>query len=296
MASFLTELGKWFAEKWFALLVLPGLVFVVVASGAVVLGQRRWADVGRIPADVHRIHAAAGQHDATTVVLLSCGVLSGSVAAGLLAQGLGHAVARLWLGEWWPASLARQLIARRRRRWSNAQRRYEDALRARARQRDDPELETAQLNAARNRISLARPVRPTWIGDRIAAVDRRVFENYDLDLSSAWPRLWLIVPQTTRDELGSAREGFDSAARLAGWSVLYLVLACWWWPAALIALVGGTAALIRGRAGIDAFAQLVESAVDVHGRDLAEALGIPCPGQLEPAVGLQITRALRKRT
>ncbi|MER5542696.1 hypothetical protein ABT072_09615 [Streptomyces sp. NPDC002589] len=125
MASFLTELGKRFAEKWFALLVLPGLVFVVVASGAVVLGQRRWADVGRIPADVHRIHAAAGQHDATTVVLLSCVVLSGSVAAGLLARGLGHAVARLWLGEWWPAPLARRLIARRRRRWSNAQRRYE---------------------------------------------------------------------------------------------------------------------------------------------------------------------------
>jgi hypothetical protein len=45
-----------------------------------------------------------------------------------------------------------------------------------------------------------------------------------------------------------------------------------------------------------AFAELAESAVDLHGRGLAESLGIPCAGTLTEDVGAEITTLLRKRT
>ncbi|MER5827584.1 hypothetical protein ABT086_36425, partial [Streptomyces mirabilis] len=50
----------------------------------------------------------------------------------------------------------------------------------------------------------------------------------------------------------------------------------------------------RGRSAMDAFAELVESAVDLHGRDLALALGVDCPGRLDRETGLEITALLRK--
>ncbi|MGW4817488.1 hypothetical protein ACWEP4_00580 [Streptomyces sp. NPDC004227] len=37
-----------------------------------------------------------------------------------------------------------------------------------------------------------------------------------LDLTSAWPRLWLTVPDAVRSELRTARPGFDAATVTAG--------------------------------------------------------------------------------
>ncbi|MFE5977658.1 hypothetical protein ACFQ64_36475 [Streptomyces sp. NPDC056460] len=82
----------------------------------------------------------------------------------------------------------------------------------------------------------------------------------------------------------------------AAWGLLCVLPALWWWPAGLIALVTWTGAWRQGRVAVHEFAELVESAVDLHGRDLAAALGIPCEEQLTPTTGLAITRTLRKET
>lgn len=49
-----------------------------------------------------------------------------------------------------------------------------------------------------------------------------------------------------------------------------------------------------GRAAIAIYAGLIEGTVDLHGRDLAVALGFDCPARLVPELGLEITKALRK--
>ncbi|WP_236569966.1 hypothetical protein [Streptomyces mexicanus] len=149
-------------------------------------------------------------------------------------------------------------------------------------------------HAARSRIALAVPRHPFWTGDRITAPEHRVWRAYRLDLTVAWPHLWLLAPDGTRDELSAARTAFRSAARLHAWAVAYLLLGACWWPAAVIGVLAAVTAVPRGRAAASAFADLAEALADIHGKDLALALGIPCDGGLTREVGTQMTRVLNK--
>ncbi|MFG2357429.1 hypothetical protein [Streptomyces sp. NPDC048521] len=314
MDPFLTALSGKLADTWNTLLVVPGLLYVSVVAAAPVLGHGHPADVRRLS---DRLDALAGNpatHSAGTVVLGAAFVLAASAAAGLLAGYLGGGVERLWLGEW-PAPLRRiadALTRRRARRWQQAQERYEDAVRRAADRGEELPLpsgsgrspydtapaETVVLNDARNRIGYAPPRRPTWMGDRLAAVDQRVLNAYQLDLSTAWPRLWMLLPAPARADLQAARDALTAAARRAGWGLLYLIPALWWWPAApvsaLLCLGGWRAA----RQAAQSYAELAESAVDLYARRLARTLGLQRhPGaRLTQATGRQITSLLRKKT
>lgn len=294
MGGFLAALGDKLAEKWLALLVLPGLLLVGVAAGGRVLGQQHPFDADRLSRRIDTLAAEPAAHATGTVVLLSAAVLAASAGVGLLAAVLGGAVERLWLGEWpgWAAPAASALSGRRQRRWDVAQERYRAAVSARVRGTGAPD--TVHLNEVRNRIALARPLRPTWMGDRLVAADSRVHRVYDLDLGFAWPRLWLVLPDAARTDLLAARTAVVAAARRGGWALLYLAVGGWWWPAAVIGLVGLPAAWYQAREAVSAHAELVESAVDLYGRDLAAALGVPCPDGFTREVGLAVTRLVRK--
>jgi len=82
--------------------------------------------------------------------------------------------------------------------------------------------------------------------------------------------------------------------RPGAWGLLYVLPALWWLPAALIVAVTWAGAWRQGRLPVHEFAELVEAAVDLHGRDLATALGIPCEERLTAAEGREVTRTLRK--
>ncbi|MFB8076948.1 hypothetical protein [Streptomyces sp. NPDC056013] len=347
MTTFLATLGGKLADTWVSLLVLPGLLYLAVASGASVLGHRHALDHGLLTARIDALADDPAAHAPGTVIVF--GVLLLVAAAGIsrLAAALGAGVERLWLGDW-PAPLrpaARALTQRRAARWEAADAAHRGAVTARAllaasdgrgaaswdasgttgsattpedptapstlgqapadptasstagRPPENPAaLDTVGLNEARNRIALTRPARPTWMGDRLIAADARVHRTYRIDLVSAWPRLWLLLPDTAHAEVQAARSALTASTRRAAWGLLYVLPALWWWPAGLIALVTWTGAWRQGRVAVHEFAELVESAVDLHGRDLAAALGIPCEEQLTATTGLAITRTLRKGT
>jgi hypothetical protein len=124
-----------------------------------------------------------------------------SAAAGMLARAGGAAVRGLWLGMWsWPLrQLARSRTRTRSIRWADAADDFAQAVLAKA---PDP---AAVQDAARRRnaIALAPPTRPTWMGDRLAAVDARINQEYHLQL--VWPRLWLVLPDTARAEIRTRR-------------------------------------------------------------------------------------------
>jgi len=311
VSTFLTELSRRVAERWLTLLVLPGLLFVGVAvAGAGVLGHRHWNELGRLHTSLTAVASDPVAQTTTAVALAAAALLGCAAGAGLLAQALSRVIERMWLGDW-PgpmARLAEPLVVRRRRRWTLADNSYRTAVKAALRAKDERSVtagstpvsggrdaQLARLHAARNRISLSLPQRATWIGDRLLAVDARIHQTYDLDLVSAWPRLWLLVPDATRSELRDARQRFDATTRLAGWGTLYVLLGAWWWPAAVLGVIIIGVAWVRGRSAIDLFAELAEATVDVHGRNLARALGIECVGALTPEDGLSITRTLRKQ-
>lgn len=295
MTLFFQELTKKLAEKWLTLLVLPGMLLVATAWAGLRLGHSRWADYQRLASESTGIAQELTARGPGVTVLVVVAVLLSAAAAGLVASALGSVVQWLWLGDWlrWAGVIGRSLVAMRRRRWWKADAPYASELVAQQcgeRERDADVLD--RLVLARNRIALVEPARPTWIGDRMTAVDARVHAEYQLDLSSAWPRLWLLLPETTRGEVKTAGAAFDAATTLAAWSWLYLALGVIWWPATVIGAVILISAWVRGRKAIDVYAVLVESAVDLHLRLLADALNL----SEKPAdeLGPEITSRLRK--
>jgi hypothetical protein len=304
LTAFLAELSSKLADKWISLLVAPGFLFLAVAfGGGDVLGQRHSYDLARLEARLREL--ANSHHSGFAIAVALTGTLAGAAAVGLVAEGIARFLGWLWTGAWrGPFVYAgKPLVAERRWRWDRAERRRWNAVTAKADRmllREEgvnvagPDPDPAAMAARRNRIGIVRPERPTWIGDRLLAVDTRVFSAYALDLSFGWPRLWMALPDAPRSDLTAARAAYDSASRLASWGLLYIVLGGWWWPAALAGAAVVVAGWIRARYSTAAYADLLESSVDLFGKDLANSLGIPGQGLLTRQMGRAITGIVRK--
>ncbi|MFF7352440.1 MULTISPECIES: hypothetical protein [Streptomyces] len=300
MSAFLSTLGGRLAERWMALLAVPGLIYLAALAAAGTLGQRHWNDTGRLRARLDALAAAPGAHSPGALAVAALAVLAAAAAVGAAVQAGGTWCEKAWLTDA-RGPVTRRLTARRLRRWQDADRAYRTALVAAGRATiagagdAGPLTESAERHhAARARIALAAPRHPFWAGDRITAPEHRVWHAYRLDLTAAWPHLWLLAPEGTRAELDAARTAFAAAARLHAWAAAYLLLGVCWWPAAVIGLLAAATAAGRGRAAASAFADLAEAVTDLHGKDLALALGIPCDGGLSREVGAEMTRVLGK--
>ncbi|MFJ9664886.1 hypothetical protein ACIRPP_09710 [Streptomyces sp. NPDC101219] len=295
MSTVLTELGKHLAGRWAALLLLPGALYVCVVTGAVVLGHAHALDPSVAADWLDRVAVAPASGRFGTVLIAAAAFTAVAAAAGLAAS----AVARGAEWVWWASGeepVLRRLAARRTRRWERAEDAVRSALREFTRSGAAPR-EAAALRAAilrRDAICPEPAARPTWIGDRLHAVDQRVHDSYRLDLTAAWPRLWLMLPDGARTELAGARANVGAAARLLAWGLLYLLPALLWWPAAVLAAGVLVTARHRARAAVAVQADLIEAAVDLYGRELVLLLGVDCPGRLTREAGEAATSMLRK--
>ena len=293
MNGFLAELGKKLAERWVTLLVLPGLLFTAVATAAVTLRHRHWADLGALGRLTGRlVTLGTGAPDGLTrTVLLLVALLLAAYASGLLARALATPVELAFAGRWPPIAhrLNTACVRRRHNAWAELNQKCERARAAR-----DPH-ELGELIRRRNRIGLIEPKHATWIGDRLSAPAIRVRQEYGLDLAFSWPRLWFVLPETTREPLAEGRQRLDDATALGGWAILYLALGALWWPAAILAIGLGLVSWRRSRVAADVYAELVEAAVDVHLDDLwtrfADDQGIRLT---RPRWGQQLTERFRK--
>ncbi|MGW8886328.1 hypothetical protein [Streptomyces sp. NPDC055749] len=306
MNPLLATLGGKLTERWLNLLVLPGALFLAVAAVGTTLGHRHWHDVDRLRTTLDDLAARPAVDRTGTAALLVALVLLTAAAASLTAQFLGSAIEQHWL-RFGRDPLSRALTARRERRWKERDARVEDTIAhagptgvavngAVTIPRGTWERIQA-LTEARDRIALGRPTRPTWYGDRMQATADRVDAAYGVDLAALWPRLWLILPEPAIGQIQSARDSFTAAARLAAWAVGYALLACWWWPAALVAIGCAVVSRSRARSALGALAGLIEAAVDVHGRELATRVGLIAPdtaGLLSRDTGDGMSEVFRK--
>jgi hypothetical protein len=298
VTTLITSLGGKLAERWLAGLVLPGVVFVAVGAAAVALGHGHWWDARLLGHELTRFATGPLARDNGSVLLVALGVVLASTVAAAAAQSLQRLVVALWTGDW--VRLGGAVTRRRRRRWAAAMDSYETALRDKARRLRFPDAhpgpvpDVQALARACDRIALTEPGRPTWIGDRVLAAAVRVQAGYDLDLASAWPRLWLLLSEDARGPLVHAQEDFTGAARRVGWGVLYLALGTLWWPAALIGLGLCVLGWREGRSTVAVLADLVEATVDLHVGTLSTALGHPVDGAFTAADGQAVTLLLRK--
>lgn len=290
-----SELSARLAEKWRSLLTLAGALYLAVCAAATVLGQTHALEVPRL---IDRITAWAAEPSVTTVggqVVLLAAALAASGAIGFAARLLGSVVERTVLAtDWrsWPKlfrAVAEHRARARRTQWDAAHQEYsrlwETAARAEAlRRTHDPEPRHAALRS-RAAIALERPDRPTWSGDRMHGVAVRLRRDHRLELDHLWPHLWLVLPEHERTEIITARTAVRRAAELGAWTVLYALLAFVWWPSGVIALLLGAAARHGVRRATDGYARLVEAAVRLHARELAEHFGVQCDGPLPQDFG-----------
>jgi hypothetical protein len=290
--AFFAGLGGKLAERWLSLLLVPGVVYCVVAVSAARLGHGHAFDVARLVGWVDEATSPGSRPVASGVVVVIA-VVAGSAAAGLAAAGLG------WLAEQvMMAPVSRPpvgwLTRSRGNRWRRAEGKVGDALGPAVRGAGGSAPDAGTAIAERDRIGLVEPRHPTWTGDRLSAVDVRIAATYGLDLRSAWPRLWLIMPEEARTELSAAQDAMTRALRLLGWAGLYALLTLWWWPAVMVGLAIAALARYRIRAAVSVLADLSEAAVDVYATALADRLGVSHPGWLTREVGQDITSRLRK--
>ncbi|WP_459549229.1 hypothetical protein [Nocardia sp. X0981] len=258
-------------------------------------------DYTRLRTIVSDAAAWMARQPAGSQAVVMVAVLLAAVGIGLAVQALAGMTRMIWLGPW-PrllAPLQRKRVESRRRRWHTRvnhrrtlQRTHLPASRTSEQQH---QIDTAAEQV--NRLALAEPGRPTWMGDRIHALETIAHNRYGIDLSFAWPRLWLVLPDTARTEITTANGTFAAATATATWAWPYLFLGALWWPASLIGIGIGATGWVQARAAITDLTTLSEAALDLNGRSLATALGVAEPeglGPLTPTEGEQLTALIRK--
>ncbi|MFF2131678.1 hypothetical protein ACFVW1_41235 [Streptomyces olivochromogenes] len=290
MGGVLAELGKKLVERWLSLLVLPGAFYLAVAAAARTLGHTHPFDISRLTVQITAWATAPTARTVGGQVVMLAAVLTGAAAAGLVAQALGSLVERLYLAtDWqtwpsWPRQLAGRMTARRQHHWNRVaqewyRHRTEDAeARAQGTRTDPARLRDARI--ALLRIASEEPDRPTWSGDRVHAAAVRLERDYHLDLAALWAHLWLILPETTRAEIVSARQALTRTTALTAWALLYFPLTLWWWPASVITAALALTSWRRTRTAADTYATLLEAAARLHARDLASHFGLDPAGPL----------------
>ncbi|HIP96620.1 MAG TPA: hypothetical protein EYH32_05320, partial [Anaerolineae bacterium] len=135
---------------------------------------------------------------------------------------------------------------------------------------------------------------PTRLGNVLRAAERRPRDRYGLETVAVWPRLWLILPEQARLDVGKARMGLQDAVRLVTWSLLFVLwgVVAWWAfiPGLLIAYFGYRTAVARA----ETYGELLESCFDLYRFDLYHALHWPRPSSTaeERAAGERLSAYL----
>ena len=274
VAKFWDALGGKIADRWLAL-SLPALVFWAAAILAWAVGT------GQVDAVRAYIDGLASASLGTQLLVLAGGVLVVTVSA-MIVERLTLPVTRLLEGHWPSRAdpLRDRLVARRERRIKRDEDRWQELASKIAAKTATPAEGRAYvaIEVDQRRIPADGRRMPTRLGDILRAAETRPLDKYGLDAVKVWPDFWLVLPETARTDLTSARGGMDQAIAGCIWAALATILAVWW-PGAL--LVGPLLAWIIYRSWVcsraEVFADLVEAAFDVHRRALYGALEWPLP-------------------
>jgi len=264
-----------------------------------------WAGAPGSPPDFDRAWRTAAGLGTGEVLLVALAVTLGAT----LGHPLQLAVVRLLEGGWprWTTPVARASRARQLRRRA--------LLAERAELPEDADMEpsNAEIQAAglagtrlRRGFPPAELVRPTSLGNVLAAMEWQAGEPYGLDAVVAWPRLYPVLGETTRAIVTDRRNTLDGAARLsvtmaatAGTSAALLLPSAGWWAClALLPLAVARVAYVGAVRAALAYSEGVRTAFDLHRFDMLTALHLPLPEgpEAERALNRELSSAWRQAT
>jgi hypothetical protein len=286
--------GEKLADRW-ASTSVPAIVFWLG-------GLLCWISGHGGTSDLRKLADWAGRQSAPVQLVILLAALLGVAASGVIVQRISTVGLRLIEGYWPP--FAGKLTSWRTRaiaaKAESLEKRFQDlagpvleSKSATAAQR----AEFARIDQRLRRLPADDDYLPTKTGNTLRAGERRPAEKYGLDAIVVWPRLWLLLPADTRSELSQARSALDSAVASFIWALLFAgFTALTWWalPAAIAVALAIYLYWIPGRAAV--FADLLESAFDIHRGLLFRSLRWPLPANPrdERASGEQITTYLMR--
>ena len=290
--TFWEKLGEGLAGEWSARLLAPAFAFwggglMVWAMNA----QGGWERIGQFLRDTSITSGGA---------LLIAGVFLLAMSAGA-AGWVSHSFLR-WPEGYWPRIL-NWLEDRLVRRVNDNYQRDRAELKELNQKYNAGALDRretdrfAQLDADLENIPVDATLRlPTRVGNLLRAAEEYPNRCYGLEISTTWPRLWLILPESTQEELTEARQALNWSAQLMIWGFAFIVWAIFGWWAALIGLVIVLAAYWRLLSAANVFGQLLRAAYDLHRFALYEGLHWPLPidAQTEKAFGEALTLYLKR--
>jgi hypothetical protein len=129
-------------------------------------------------------------------------------------------------------------------------------------------------------------LRPTALGNVLAAMEDGAGRAYGLDAVTAWPRLYPILGDQSKSLVDDRRDALDAAVRMAVTmtvtAITSLVLLLWsgWWLLLILMPLGVAVLAYNGavQAAL-AYTETVYVAFDLHRADLLTALRMDPPSQ-----------------
>jgi hypothetical protein len=238
------------------------------------VGSRRWI------AELERRTETVRELPAALQVALVVGALSALVASALAAERLTPALLRALEG-YWPARVSGPL----QRRFSARRKAILTRLGALAHTRAQRALspgEQAEMSwlegRARRLPTAAELMLPTRLGNVLRSAEARPRQQYGLDVAVCWPHLWLVLDETSRQEVAAARGRLDAGARTWLWAVLFAVWTVWAWWAAPIAVALSVATYYTSiLSSAEVYGDLVEATFALRRAELYRALRWPLP-------------------
>lgn len=263
------------SERLVAAVVSPAFVFLAIGLVAW-LWRRGWVQGWA------ELAAWAVQRTTAEALLLVVTGLLVTLVLGSLAEAVTVPVIRFLEGYWplWARPLARLL-----RQWQVRRFRHLEAtFQSSAALLDSSTGEQMRWEATRAEDDLARfpgeesLLLPTRLGNTLRASELRPFYKYGLDPIRCWHQLWLVMPDSTRNEIIAARARLDASAvtfTFCTAAVVWTTLAWWALPLAVVAAV--IAYRVFALPAAETYGDLVEAACDVHRPALYLSLRLELP-------------------
>lgn len=261
--------------------------FLPLAGATAFLLVLVWAGAPTGPLDLRDAWQTVLAVTPAQVAVIVAAVLLGSVLAQPLQLLLVRAIEGAW-PLWWGSGLARRWQLRRHR-----------AALARATLVRTPVAAAAAPAPSGDEIRAVAPalvrfvrsfpddesdVRPTALGNALAALERRAGRGHGIDAPVLWPRLYPLLTGEVRRLVDDRRNALDLNERLAVTNALLTVVTVvmlvrsGWWLLLALAPAAVAAGAYRGavRAAV-LFGEAVAVAFDLNRMELIRALRLPLP-------------------